>query len=239
MQLCKHSPPSVHRAYWSVKVKMKSRSRVRLFVTPWTIATRLFCPWDFPGKSTGVGIFPSPGDLPNPGVEPGSPALQAVSLPSEPPGKSHYINGIHSNWGVVWFVTDSSLCPTPFSSGVEMMPFPFLCEWVHREKLQRDCFCDPLGLSSGGRFHYLYRCSSWDSTLNLELGGVRSIDPLHSQNSAYDFKVRLLYPKFLSTRDSEVSTNADGVVLWYLLLKKYASKWTHEVQSPVVQGSMV
>ena len=32
--------------------------------------------------------FPSPGDLPNPGIEPRSPALQADSLPSEPPGKS-------------------------------------------------------------------------------------------------------------------------------------------------------
>ena len=31
--------------------------------------------------------FPSPGDLPDPGVEPGSPALQADALPSEPPGK--------------------------------------------------------------------------------------------------------------------------------------------------------
>ena len=31
--------------------------------------------------------FPSPGDLPDPGIEPGSPALQADSLPSEPPGK--------------------------------------------------------------------------------------------------------------------------------------------------------
>ena len=31
--------------------------------------------------------FPSPGDLPDPGTEPGSPALQAVSLPFEPPGK--------------------------------------------------------------------------------------------------------------------------------------------------------
>ena len=31
--------------------------------------------------------FPSPGDLPDPGIEPGSPALQADVLPSEPPGK--------------------------------------------------------------------------------------------------------------------------------------------------------
>ena len=35
--------------------------------------------------------FPSPGDLPDPGVEPGSPALKADSLPSEPPGKPHIL----------------------------------------------------------------------------------------------------------------------------------------------------
>ena len=33
-------------------------------------------------------LFPSPGDLPDPGIEPGPPALQADSLPSEPPGKT-------------------------------------------------------------------------------------------------------------------------------------------------------
>ena len=33
--------------------------------------------------------FPSPGDLPNPGIEPRSPALQADSLPAEPPGKPY------------------------------------------------------------------------------------------------------------------------------------------------------
>ena len=35
--------------------------------------------------------FPSPGDLPDPGIEPMSPALQADALPSEPPGKPKYI----------------------------------------------------------------------------------------------------------------------------------------------------
>ena len=40
------------------------------------------------GKNTGVGLpFPSPGDLPDPGIEPRFPALQADSLPSESPGK--------------------------------------------------------------------------------------------------------------------------------------------------------
>ena len=46
--------------------------------------TRLLCPWDFPGQGYWSGLpFPSPGDLPNPGPEPRSPALQADSLPTE------------------------------------------------------------------------------------------------------------------------------------------------------------
>jgi len=36
--------------------------------------------------------FPSPGDLPDPGIKSGSPALQADSLPSEPPGKPKILN---------------------------------------------------------------------------------------------------------------------------------------------------
>ena len=48
----------------------------------------LCSPWNSPGQNTGEGRqFPSPGDLPNPGIEPRSPALQADSLPPEPPGK--------------------------------------------------------------------------------------------------------------------------------------------------------
>ena len=47
----------------------------------WTLTARPLCPWDLPGENTGVGShFPSPGDLPNPGDEPRSPALQVDSL---------------------------------------------------------------------------------------------------------------------------------------------------------------
>ena len=53
------------------------------FEIPWTVAARLLCPWDFPDKNTGVLPCPSPGDFPNPGIEPGSPALQMDSLPTE------------------------------------------------------------------------------------------------------------------------------------------------------------
>ena len=56
-------------------------SRVRLCVTPGTVPSRLLRPWDSPGKNTGVGWFPSLGDLPVPGIEPVSPAWQSESLP--------------------------------------------------------------------------------------------------------------------------------------------------------------
>ena len=47
----------------------------------------LYSPWNSPGQNTGVGSRSLPGDLPNPGIKPKSPALQADSLPAEPPGK--------------------------------------------------------------------------------------------------------------------------------------------------------
>ena len=63
---------------------MKPLSRVRLFVTPWTVAPRLLGAWDFPGMNTGVGCyFLLQGNLPDPGIEPKFPALQADSLPTE------------------------------------------------------------------------------------------------------------------------------------------------------------
>ena len=63
----------------------KSFQLCPILTTPRTVACQALCPWDFPGKNTGVGgHFPSPGDLPNPGFKPGSPALQADSLQLEP-----------------------------------------------------------------------------------------------------------------------------------------------------------
>ena len=68
-----------------VKVKGKSLSRVRLFATPWTVARQASLSMGFSRQEYWSGLpFPSPGDLPNPGMEPGSPASEADSLPSEP-----------------------------------------------------------------------------------------------------------------------------------------------------------
>ena len=70
-------------------LKVKSLSRVQLFVTPWTLAYQTSLSMGFSRQEYWSGLpFPSPGDLPNPGIKPGSPALQADTLPSEPPGKS-------------------------------------------------------------------------------------------------------------------------------------------------------
>ena len=69
------------------KVKVKSLSRVQLFVTPWTVAYQAPLSMGFSRQQYWSRLpFPSPGDLPDPGIEPGSPALQTDALTSEPPG---------------------------------------------------------------------------------------------------------------------------------------------------------
>ena len=56
------------------------------FVTPWTVAYQAPLSMEFTRQEHRTGLpFPSPGDPPDPGIEPGSPALQADTLPSEPP----------------------------------------------------------------------------------------------------------------------------------------------------------
>ena len=71
-----------------MKVKVKSLSRVHLFANPWTVAQQAPLSMGFSRQEYWSGLpFPSPGDLPDPGIEPGSPALQADVLTSEPPGK--------------------------------------------------------------------------------------------------------------------------------------------------------
>ena len=68
---------------------MKSLSCVQLFATPWTVAYQGPPSMGFSRQEYWSGLpFPPPGDLPDPGIEPGSPALQADALPSEPPGKN-------------------------------------------------------------------------------------------------------------------------------------------------------
>ena len=59
--------------------------------TPWTAAHQTPLSMRFSRQGYWSGLpFPSPGDFPNPGIEPGSPVLQADSLPTELQGKPVY-----------------------------------------------------------------------------------------------------------------------------------------------------
>ena len=61
-----------------MKMKVKLLSHVRLFATPWTVAYQALPSMDSPGQEYWSGLpFPSPGDLPDPGIESRSPAFQA------------------------------------------------------------------------------------------------------------------------------------------------------------------
>jgi len=74
--------------YTIVKSEVKSLSRVWLLATPWTVAYQASLSMGFSGQEYWNGLpFPSPGDLPHPGIEPRSPTLEADTLTSEPPGK--------------------------------------------------------------------------------------------------------------------------------------------------------
>ena len=63
------------------------------FVNQWTVARQAPLSMEFSGQEHWSGLpFPPPGDLPDPGIEPRPPALQANSLPSEPPGKHFFFS---------------------------------------------------------------------------------------------------------------------------------------------------
>ena len=82
-----------------MNVKVKSLSRVRLFATPWMVAHQALLSMGFSRQEYLSGLpFPSPGDLPDPGIEPRSPILQVDSFLSELQGKTtqhswHKLNG--------------------------------------------------------------------------------------------------------------------------------------------------
>ena len=71
-----------------MKVKVKSLSRVRFFATLWIVAYQAPPTMGYFRQEYWSGLpFPSPGDLPNPGIKPMSPALEAGALTCEPSEK--------------------------------------------------------------------------------------------------------------------------------------------------------
>ena len=85
---------------------MKLLSCVQFFGTPWTVAHHTPPSMEFSRQECWRGSpFPSPGDLPDPGIEPRSPALQAHALPSEPPRKPNVSVGFHK---CLYFLSESA-----------------------------------------------------------------------------------------------------------------------------------
>ena len=84
----------IKNIYNKHQVKVKSLSHVQLFATPRMVAYQSPQSMESSRQEYWSGLpFPSPGDLPDPGIEPRSPALQADALPSEPPGKPNKHQG--------------------------------------------------------------------------------------------------------------------------------------------------
>ena len=91
---------------------MKLLSRVRLFANPWTVANQAPPSMEFSRQEYwSVLPCPSAGDLSNPGINPGSPAFQADTLPSEPPGKPQFYTYLLGYTGLpMWLSGIESSC---------------------------------------------------------------------------------------------------------------------------------
>ena len=94
-----------NQTYKVLHSKVKSLSCVRLFVTLWTVAYQASLSMGFSRQEYWSGLsFPSPRDLPDPGIEPRSPTLEADTLTSKPPGKPQerkgdlFISGLAVNY---------------------------------------------------------------------------------------------------------------------------------------------
>ena len=83
-----HSPNfftlNITIVFWCLYIHVCVLSCVQVFVTPWTVAHKTPLSMEFSTQEYWSGLpFPPPGDLPNPAIEPGSPALPADDLPAE------------------------------------------------------------------------------------------------------------------------------------------------------------
>ena len=88
------------------KGEWKSLSHGWLFETPWAVAHQAPLSMEFSRQEYRSGwLFPSPGDLPNPGIEPRPPTLQVDSLPSESPG-----NPLYMATSYIFFSSNFSSC---------------------------------------------------------------------------------------------------------------------------------
>ena len=132
-------------------MKVKLLSCVWHFATPWTVAYQAPQSVEFSRQEYWSGLpFPSSGDLPNPGIEPGSPTLQADTLPSEPPGKPKH--SINVNY---WFQIGKGVC-----QGFMLSPcsFNLYAEWTSEVAQLCLTLCNPMDCSlPGSSIHGIFQ----------------------------------------------------------------------------------
>ena len=123
--------PTVCQGIREKEKKRKLISRVQPFATRWTVAYQALLSMGFFRQEYWSGLpLPSPGDLPHPRIEPGSPALQADALPSEPPGKSNTHQDTREAWNksslrqFLSFIMEMSHHPNFSSNLIQIAIFP-------------------------------------------------------------------------------------------------------------------
>ena len=142
-------------------------SRVRLLVTPQTAVHQAPLFMGFSRQENWSGLpCPPPGDLPDPGIKPTSPALQADSLPSEAPGKSFLhiiapknslvfskmISHLYSFSLLAWYGTDNLFCTCLNDKSTELcllvgvffLFFPVMYTFIFWIYTMKICFSAPL-----------------------------------------------------------------------------------------------
>ena len=140
-----------------------SCSLVSDFVAQWTVARQAPLSMGLSRQAYWSGLpFPSPGDLPDPGMEPGSPALQADSLPSEPRGKPLCVLAAQA----CPTLCDPMDCGPPGSSVPGILQARIL-EWVAIASSRgSSCPRDGTHVSCIGR-QILYHCVTWEAPYNV------------------------------------------------------------------------
>ena len=132
---------------------MKLLSHVQLFATPCTIACQAPPSMGFSRQEYwSVLPFPSPGGLPDPGIESGSPTLQTDSLPSEPSGKPIQCQ-VNSN------TAELSVCVQNRAMSILWNNYLLLGhskDWLDRLLLEKLVSSQPLGRLESALFFLLY-----------------------------------------------------------------------------------
>ena len=108
-------------------------------MTPSTIAYQASLSMGFSRQEYWSGLlFPSPGDLPDPGIEPRSPALRADALPSEPPGKpilcireAHTMYKVDTNKNLLYSAGNSTECSVMTYMGGQSKREGYMCIYMN------------------------------------------------------------------------------------------------------------